>query len=305
MPEWRKLHAKATQSFDLNEMPDDFSRLLWVMLPLGLDREGRGIDNPAWIKAKVMPLRTDVSLEQVAAALDWYAARGMLVRYAVGGHGYFYIPTFGHYQGNTTREAPSVIPEPPQEVDVSDSRPTQDLLASLSSTDSDSDADADVDSEQPFAAGAAAGGPEQAPLAGQAAEPSGEPDATPQPHPRTAGPGPPQLSPIQGQLMALWKVKRANASQLALIGELAGKYGDGLVAEAAQWALVEGMAFGHALNSIKAALPKWNQRRGRNGANRTDAGRPGGQAQRQIGISDERRAKLAEANSRDHSPRGP
>ena len=44
MPTWRKLHVKATESLDINDMPDDFHRLLWVMLPLGLDREGRGLD---------------------------------------------------------------------------------------------------------------------------------------------------------------------------------------------------------------------------------------------------------------------
>jgi hypothetical protein len=59
-------------------LPDDFTRLLWVILPLGLDREGRGLDNASWVKAKIMPLRTDVTLEQVEAALTWYAERGLI-----------------------------------------------------------------------------------------------------------------------------------------------------------------------------------------------------------------------------------
>ncbi len=34
MPQWRKLHVKATESLDIHEMPDDFTRLLWVMLDI-------------------------------------------------------------------------------------------------------------------------------------------------------------------------------------------------------------------------------------------------------------------------------
>lgn len=42
MPKYRKLWIKTVESHDINEMPDDFTRLLWVLLPLGLDSEGRG-----------------------------------------------------------------------------------------------------------------------------------------------------------------------------------------------------------------------------------------------------------------------
>jgi len=52
MPQWRKFYVKTVDSLDINDMPDDFTRLLWILLPLGLDCEGRGIDNPAWINPK-------------------------------------------------------------------------------------------------------------------------------------------------------------------------------------------------------------------------------------------------------------
>lgn len=153
MPRWRKLHVKTRQSLDINEMPDDFVRLLWVLMPLGLDREGRGLDNVSWVKAQLVPLRTDVTLEMVSAALDWYESKGMIVRYAVNGRGYFYTPTFGHYQGDTSREAKSEFPAPPdtgesqeeQEPITTNSQPTPEPVMSESSTDSDVDSDSEID----------------------------------------------------------------------------------------------------------------------------------------------------------------
>lgn len=152
MPQWRKLHTKVTESVDVNDMPDDFHRLLWLMLPLIVCRDGRGIDNPAWVKAKAMPLRDDVKSEIVEKAMAWYARRGMILRYRVDGRGYFQIVKFAEYQGPTTREAESNYPGPEQ------GEPTPDLLTSNSGvgheqvtskscSDSDSDADADADGD--------------------------------------------------------------------------------------------------------------------------------------------------------------
>lgn len=113
MPTWRKLHTKIALSLDVDAMPDDFTRLLWLLLPIGLDREGRGLDHPAWVKAVTMPLRHDVPPEQIAAALDWFAARGLIERYQVDGQAYFWAPSFKKYQGINTREKDSEIPPPP------------------------------------------------------------------------------------------------------------------------------------------------------------------------------------------------
>jgi hypothetical protein len=112
MPQWRKLHAKVVESVDVNQMPDDFARLLWVLLPTQLCCHGRGQDNPAWIRARVFPLRQDVTLDMVEAAMTWYAGRGMLLRYQAGGRPYFQLTNWGRYQGNTGREAPSDYPPP-------------------------------------------------------------------------------------------------------------------------------------------------------------------------------------------------
>lgn len=144
MPKYRKIHVKATESFDINEMPDDFTRLLWIMLPLGLDREGRGMDNPAWVKAKVMPLREDVGLTRIETALDWYEARGMIKRYEVDKRRYFWVPSFIKYQGNTTKETESNFPSPPDQLQ-SNSRVTPELQQNNSCTDADAVADSNAD----------------------------------------------------------------------------------------------------------------------------------------------------------------
>ena len=51
MPKYRKLHTKTVESLDLNEMPDDLTRLMWVLLPLALCREGRGLHSGAYLQS--------------------------------------------------------------------------------------------------------------------------------------------------------------------------------------------------------------------------------------------------------------
>lgn len=147
MPQWRKLHTKTVESLDVNDMPDDFTRLMWVLLPLKLCREGRGLDMATWIKSQVFPLRSDVTLEMIECAMDWFEGRGMVERYVVDGRPYFQIANWEKYQGNTSREAESPYPPPTDAERENESRPTHELVASKSSTD----ADADADAEQPRA----------------------------------------------------------------------------------------------------------------------------------------------------------
>ena len=112
MAQYRALHTKITQSFDFNEMPDDFTRLMWALMPLALDSEGRGIYNSSWLRSKLFPLREDVTAKQIMAAMDWIIERGMAVKYEVEGRQYFYSPTFKSYQRGLEREATSVLPSP-------------------------------------------------------------------------------------------------------------------------------------------------------------------------------------------------
>lgn len=141
MPTWRKLHTKTIDSLDVNEMPDDFHRLAWALLPLILDAEGRGLDDGSWLKSKLFPLRRDVTISQVEQVMDWWGERGMVERYEVDGRRYFQVPTFHEYQGKTDREATSVIPEPVKRGRKTNSRPTHESVTSRSSSDVDVDAE--------------------------------------------------------------------------------------------------------------------------------------------------------------------
>lgn len=116
MPQYRKLYVKSTESQDINDMPDDFTRLMWILLPLALCRKGRGVDNPFWLRSKLFPLRDDVTQEQLESAMNWYYLREMIDRYEVEGRAYFQVRNWHKYQGNTTKEADSIYPENPSRV---------------------------------------------------------------------------------------------------------------------------------------------------------------------------------------------
>jgi len=109
-PKYRQLHAKTLDSFDFNEMPDDFTRVCWLLLPLIVDSEGRGINSAAWIRSKMFPLRPDILLEQIQDAFSWFNNRKMIIIYEVEGRSYFYIPKWKTYQSGTEKEAKSALP---------------------------------------------------------------------------------------------------------------------------------------------------------------------------------------------------
>ncbi len=155
MPRYRKLAVKSVDSLDLNDMPDDFARLMWTLLPLKCCREGRGLDIPQWIKAQLFPLRSDVTLEQVESSFGVYQELGMIERYVVSGRPYFQVVNWIKYQGNTTKEAESPYPGPEVADEIqSNSGASPELLQTNSITDAVfniqySDADADADAPQP------------------------------------------------------------------------------------------------------------------------------------------------------------
>jgi len=132
MPEWRKLHTRITRSMDVNDLPDDFCRLLWSWLPLACDSAGRCLDHPGLIRSRVFPLREDVTAKQVAEALAAIADHGLIARYSVGAHQYFYIPNWVKYQGSPTtrKEGLPEYPDPdaPVETEQKDNSESTPLL---------------------------------------------------------------------------------------------------------------------------------------------------------------------------------
>ena len=132
MPRFRKLHTKTVESLDLNEMPDDTHRLFWVLLPTQLCREGRAVDNPAWLKSHIFPLRQDIDISDVMDIMRWLEVNKMIVRYEVDDRNYFYVPTFHHYQGDCSREAESNYPPPGRRPRKNKSRATHEQVTSKS-----------------------------------------------------------------------------------------------------------------------------------------------------------------------------
>ena len=239
MPTWRKLHVKTTESLDINDMPDDFTRLLWVLLPLGLDREGRGLDHAGWVRSKIMPLREDVTGEMVKAALAWYEDRGMIERYERNGRKYFNVPTWRSYQGETKREKPSDFPGPLQELVTSNSGVSQELVVQRSRLDIDIDVDIDVEVDTK----------EEAPTAAPPVEPS-----------KPSTPRQPKLTDGQRECLALFGAKRfKTVAQRAAILKLENQYGSEKLLEAGRWAAEKGLRVGDSVGAVRGALPKWGK----------------------------------------------
>ena len=135
MPQWRKLHIKTVESWTMNEMPDDFHRLLWLLLPLITCREGRGQFNPDWIKAKTMPLRSDITSEDVENAMNHFWSVGIIIKYIVNDRCYFVITNWHKHQGNTAKEAESIYPTPEEEQFVPYPKVSQEEVESDASTE--------------------------------------------------------------------------------------------------------------------------------------------------------------------------
>jgi len=129
MPQFRKLHTKIVDSFDVNDMPDHFHMLLWSWLPLIVCKEGRGIYDNSWIKSKLFPLRTDATPKKIEKAMKYFENKDLIYIYSVNNHEYFGIHSWHEYQ-NTARDAASPYPEPQEHV-----KQTHEQVASNSSLD--------------------------------------------------------------------------------------------------------------------------------------------------------------------------
>lgn len=101
--------------FFLNEQLADLSpwaRLLFAGLWCVADREGRLEDRPRKIKAEVFPY-DDVKVDEL---LDALKTAGFILRYSGDGHAYIQVVNFTKHQSPHSREVPSAIPAPTQEV---------------------------------------------------------------------------------------------------------------------------------------------------------------------------------------------
>lgn len=90
---------------------DDSARLVFIGLWNYVDDEGRGVDNPALVRAALFPLE-DRSLDWINEVLGELALAGLLVRYEVGGKRLLAVRSFREHQ-KVNRPYPSTLPPPP------------------------------------------------------------------------------------------------------------------------------------------------------------------------------------------------
>ena len=129
MTTYRKLHTKILESKDFKDMPDDFTRVTWMLLPLIVDREGRALDDLVNLRSKLYPRREDVTTAMLSSAMSCFADHGMIRRYGVKDERYFSIVNFAKYQGDTHRESASIYPPEGEDSGTAVDNPEPDLLA--------------------------------------------------------------------------------------------------------------------------------------------------------------------------------
>lgn len=152
MPKYRKLHVCTLDSLDIAAMPDDFTRLTWLLLPLIMSRDGTTLDHAHYLRSKLYPLRDDVTTDMVQTAVNWFKDHDMVHAYHAEGRDYLWIPTFAKFQGDTIREGESTFPAPPTH-----SRPIHEQVTTNSCSQVDAEVDSQVDAEVEQSQSAAAG----------------------------------------------------------------------------------------------------------------------------------------------------
>lgn len=115
MPEGRFISKSIAWSEQVNGVSLKADYLFGRMVP-HLDREGRLSGAPKAIKARCIPLRDEISADDVGPLLAELAQVGLIVRYSgKDGSEYLSFPGFHSHQrgARLDREAPSQIPPPP------------------------------------------------------------------------------------------------------------------------------------------------------------------------------------------------
>jgi hypothetical protein len=108
----RLLHPEFAQHEGLGDLSHTH-RLLFAMLPMLADREGRLEDRPRRIKASLFPYDPD-DIVGMDGLLSDLAQGGFITRYVVDDRAYICIPGFRNWQKPHPRESASELPGPNQ-----------------------------------------------------------------------------------------------------------------------------------------------------------------------------------------------
>lgn len=98
-------------SDDIIDLPDDFTRLLFIGLWNYADDEGRGRDRAALIVAALFPLREDITAAHVEVGMTNLACAGLITRYIVEDRWYFVVAKWGQHQ-RISHPSGSILPSP-------------------------------------------------------------------------------------------------------------------------------------------------------------------------------------------------
>jgi DnaD/phage-associated family protein len=98
----------------INDLSCDTSRLAFTWLITLADCEGRVIGDPAVMRSKLFPRRTDVTTDDVEHYMAEWAAAGLIYWYHAKDDMWIWFPAFEKNQAGLRkdREAPSSIPDP-------------------------------------------------------------------------------------------------------------------------------------------------------------------------------------------------
>ena len=96
----------------------DFQFRLWISLITYVDDYGRGDARPAVIKGTCFPLRNNITLKSIDAALQQLAITGCISLYEVDGKPYLYLSNWENHQRIQQRR--SKFPSPGDKVSIND-----------------------------------------------------------------------------------------------------------------------------------------------------------------------------------------
>lgn len=112
MPRIRSVHPEICEDITLAEV-SAYAERTFVRLWTHLDDEGRGVDEPKLLKARLYPLHDSMTVERVEKDLAELEAKGLLQRYEVDGKRYLSAkPQAWHQWQKPQRRKPSKLPAP-------------------------------------------------------------------------------------------------------------------------------------------------------------------------------------------------
>lgn len=113
MAEGRFVSKSISTDYELNCIVSLEADYLFGKCIPHLDREGRMTGHPGEVKAKAVPLRAEMDVQEVDRCLGELAAAGLVLWYEVEGKACLWFKGFvGHNRVRHDREAPSKVPAP-------------------------------------------------------------------------------------------------------------------------------------------------------------------------------------------------